>query len=236
MLSMVKGPGMIEGTVKWKKLEELYRLHDDFLCSSESACRQGCSTCCTRNVTLTSLEGSYLLENLDERLKQSTLRRILEHLDRPRLSPLLTVNAMAQRCVNGEDLPEEAFDPAWTPCPLLDEGSCTVYPFRPLACRAMVSKSVCGTSGEADMDDALFTLNNVFMQVLEHMDQGGTYTNMMDMLHYLSEEGHLDHYKINGVPKNSPKGFLENKPLTFLMIPPEHRTMMKPVIEALQDL
>ncbi len=227
---------MTEENVKWKKLEDLYRLHDDFLSSADSSCRRGCATCCTRNVTLTSLEGSYLLGNLNDTLKTETLKRIREHLDKPRLVPLLTVNAMAQLCIHGEDLPEESCDPAWTPCPLLDEGSCTVYTFRPLACRAMVSKSVCGSSGEADMDDVLFTLNNVFMQVLEHMDQGGAYANMMDMLLHLSEGERLEHYKIQGVHKDLPPEFLLNRTLMFLMIPPDHRAMMKPVIEALQAL
>lgn len=228
---------MIDGMTKLKKLEGLYRIHEDYLSSSESACHKGCATCCTRNVTITSLEGFYLLENLDEDKRAIALQRIQQQADKKRLIPLLTVNAMAQRCLNGEDLPEEEYDPSWTPCPLLDDdGACSVYAFRPLACRAMVSRNICGVSGEADMDDILFTVNNVFMQVLEHMDQGGTLANMMDLLMHLGVDGHWEHYKTHGTHPDPPASFLLNQPLSTLMVPPEHRAMIKPVIEELQEL
>ncbi len=227
---------MIDGTTKLKKLEGLYQIHERCVTETESACTMGCATCCTRNVTLTSLEGAFLLSRLDEREKKEAMDRILARRDRPRLIPLATVNAMARLCAEGRDLPEEACDPAWAPCPLLDSDmACTVYEHRPFACRAMVSQSACGTYGEADMDDYLFTLNNVFMQVIEHMDQGGAFANLIDMLIHLSDGDTLDHYLKQGFLSNPPPSFLINQPIGILMVPPEHRDSIQPLILAINE-
>lgn len=227
----------MQGIIKLEKLDGLYRIHERCVSESESACVRGCSICCTRNVTLTSLEAAYLLSNLEDDEKEAVTGRIREQSDRKRLIPLVTVNAMARRCMNGEDLPEEACDPAWTPCPLLDsDGSCSVYAFRPFACRAMVSRRTCGVSGEADMDDYLFTLNNVFMQIIEHMDPGGAFANLMDMVLHLEDDERLDHYNKHGVHPEPPQAFPMNEAASILMIPPEHRDRIRPVMEALQEL
>lgn len=227
----------MNGTMKLEKLEDLYRIHEHCTAETNTACARGCATCCTRNVTLTSLEAAFLLSRLDDQKKRVALDRILTIRDKPRLIPLVTVNAMARVCAEGGDLPEETCDPSWTPCPLLDSFmACTVYDQRPFACRAMVSQTPCGSYGEADMDDYLFTLNNVFMQILEHMDQGGAFSNLLDLLPHLADEKNLDHYLKQGVHPDLPPSFLANQPLGILMVPPEHRERIRPVLEALQEL
>jgi Fe-S-cluster containining protein len=227
---------ILDGKKKLEKLDALYRLHETLVPTEGLACREGCATCCTRNVTVTSLEGAFLLTGLDDETRSETLRRAAENAVNPRLVPLVTVNSMAALCMEGKDFPEEAYDPSWTPCPLLSQGRCTVYPFRPFACRAMVSKNTCGASGEADMDDFLFTVNNVFMQVLEHLDQEGSFSNVTDMLNFLGENGNLEIFSSQGKTDEPPASFLKNLPMTLLMVPPEHRERMKPVLDALQDL
>jgi hypothetical protein len=133
----------------------------------------------------------------------------------------------------GESLPDEESDPDWGPCPLLEEDRCTVYALRPFSCRAMVSSAHCGISGFADMDEFLVTVNNVFMQYLEHMDQGGMTANMTDMILAFSEEGVMERYRETGELEDAPAFFLRNRPVSILMIPPEHRKKMEPILAEL---
>jgi Fe-S-cluster containining protein len=219
---------------KLKALQAIYRIHGRLMDSFDLACRMGCSTCCTRNVALTSLEAYHLTSQLGDNGRKEALVRIHAHSSKQRLIPAITINTMATRCMNGEDLPEEHSDPAWGPCPLLEDGLCTIYPIRPFACRSMASQKDCSRSGMADMSDFMMTVNNVFMQYLEHLDQGGIYANLSDLLPLMALEEIRGTFLETGRLKPPSSSFLENRPVAILMVPPEHRQRITPILEELQ--
>lgn len=215
-------------------LEAMYTRHEHILESFELACTEGCSVCCTRNVSLTSLEAFFLLEGLEPEDRDMALSRIKNRMDQKRMIPAITINHMADLCMRGEDLPEEDSDPDWGPCPLLEAGRCTVYPVRPFACRCMVSSENCAMSGMADMDEFLVTVNNVFMQYLEHIDQGSTSANISDMLLALEDPKVRDAYRMSGTLDNEgSSGFLKNQEITILMVPPEYRERINDILSEL---
>ncbi len=56
-------------------LEKILDIYDGFMAQQDIACAKGCATCCTRNVTMTTLEGYKLMEYMiskgnDERLME----------------------------------------------------------------------------------------------------------------------------------------------------------------------
>lgn len=203
-------------------LNRLFEVFELFSDQDQNACQEGCATCCTRNVTMTGLEGKNLLANSDETLKPELLERIRADIHKKRLVPKSTVNRMAKLCMTGEEVPDEESDPAWGACPLLEENRCLVYSARPFACRCMVSKIRCEADGVAEMDDWQITLNNIIMQYIEHIDQGGVYGNLSDIL--LNEVGEVSDKLIG------------NLPVEMLMAPPEHRERVQQVLEALRKI
>ena len=224
---------MSDISMKLAVLETMYKIHDRILASYDLACAEGCSVCCTRNVSVTSLEAFFMLDNLDPDKRDNALARIQGQMDKKRLIPAITINRMADLCMNGYDLPEEECDPAWGACPLLEDGRCTVYSVRPFGCRCMVSSENCGLSGLADMDEFLVTVNNVFMQYLEHIDQGSTSANISDMLLALSDPHALSAYRITGLFEINTPGFLSNQPISILMVPPEYRERINDILSEL---
>lgn len=85
------------------------------------ACRRGCDSCCHHPVGVTFAEAVGLAAAVED----------LGPLTAP-LRERIAAAAAATRDVAWEQL-------AATPCPLLADGSCTVYGARPLACRAFGS-------------------------------------------------------------------------------------------------
>lgn len=221
---------------KLMALQTFYRIHGQVMEHADLACQKGCSVCCTRNVTLTSLEAYYLMSHLGPAGREEALERIRRDSHRRRLIPTATLNHMADICMNGGEPPEDESDPSWGPCPLLQDGLCTVYEVRPLACRVMGSRSHCGNNGYADMDEFHLTVNNVLMQYLEHIDAGSIMGNLNDLLPRFADEQNRDVYWKTGRLAGDPSLFIENRPLTILMIPPEHRGRMTPLLQDIQKV
>ncbi|WP_243027769.1 YkgJ family cysteine cluster protein [Thermus albus] len=94
----------------------------------QPSCRAGCFACCLGLVTLSRLEGEALLPHLRAEQRQRLLQ------EGPRRLALLK---------EGKDDPQfpGRFFLSRTPCPFLAEGLCGVYPWRPLACRALLTAS-----------------------------------------------------------------------------------------------
>ncbi len=204
-------------------LNKLFHAYETFAGEYENICSEGCSVCCTRNVTLTGLEGRNILSGINDEKKKDVLGRIEREIDKKRLIPLMTINQMAKFCMDGKDVPDELSDPLWGSCPLLEDNRCTIYEVRPFACRCMVSRQKCESSGFADMDEFIISLNNVFMQYIEHIDIGGNYGNLSDLLITLGAEGCCD-------------TLLTNTNVEMLMVPPEHQERIKAVITVLQRI
>ncbi|WP_114312737.1 YkgJ family cysteine cluster protein [Thermus caldifontis] len=91
------------------------------------SCRAGCFACCFGLVTLSRLEGEALLPHLS----QAQRSRLLE--EGPKRLALLREGKDDPRFPSRHFLSR-------TPCPLLEEGLCGVYPWRPLACRGLLTQ------------------------------------------------------------------------------------------------
>ena len=89
------------------------------------ACRAGCDHCCHQPVGLTPPEALAILAYLRQTLASDELAAVAARLaDRERKTRGLSS--------------AERFSPE-QPCPFLDEGKCSIYEVRPLACRGMNS-------------------------------------------------------------------------------------------------
>jgi len=216
-------------------LNRIYGIYSDFIHSADIACRCGCAHCCTRNVTLTTLEGYAILTRLADPDKAMLLQKIQSGFAEKRFQPRITFNQMADMCMAGKDLPEEESDAAWGRCPVLIDDQCTIYPLRPFGCRCMVSKTDCNETGYADMDPFVLTVNTVFQQTIEHVDTEGGTGNFTDVLRWLSSEEGRRQYAENRINCHA-AGLLPNQPLNVLMIPPEHRDRIRPILDALRRI
>jgi len=218
---------------KLNALDCIYRIYERFVQSLDTACRKHCAECCTCNVTLTTLEGYRLVTGLEPD-RGAALRERLEGADNPkRFRPQLTVNAIAERCIQGREVGEETADPSWGRCPLLDADLCTVYSVRPFGCRCFVSRQPCRRHGSADVDEPVLAVNHAFLQVVEHLDAGGCSGNLTDVLRVLAEEEGRQQYR-RGALHCAHRGLARNRPITALMVPPEHRRRLAPILAALQ--
>jgi len=199
-----------------EKLNSIFEIFDDETECESFFCSKGCSSCCTNNVIITSLE----LENLLRADIDKT--KLLNFSEMKRFQPKTTTNMIADLVMGGENIPEEDNDSSWGSCVFLKDGVCSVYEFRPFGCRCMLSKVNCEKTGCAEIDPYLLTLNNVFLQFIEHLDHGGVTGNILDMvLKY-------------DFSKDSEE-FVKNRKMSVLMVPGEHRDKISKVARKLSQ-
>ena len=169
-------------TLQLAALTALYTLYEETSTTFSVACAKGCATCCSINVTITTLEAAHLVSHplfQDAQIKQS----ISNISDQPHFIPAVTINRLAQACLHEHEMPEETGTHAPGTCPFLDQHhQCRVYANRPFACRAMSSTERCQEDGAAEMPPFLYTLNLAVCQLLEHLDRNGGTGNMVDVL------------------------------------------------------
>jgi hypothetical protein len=216
-------------------LEHLYAVYDR-LCGTfdDLACRKFCDTCCSRNVTLTTLEGLHLLRGLAADRQAACLTSLARDAGRPVFRPRFTTNQIAAMCRDGREPPDDAVDHDGSRCPLLADAACTLYALRPFGCRCMVSRHPCSERGYADVDDWVLTVNTVFLQTIEHLDRPGYFGNLQDVLSALgSEEGRAAYRE--GRPPLKANGLIPNRPAPMLMVPPEHRERIQPLLAEMQQ-
>ena len=195
-------------------------------------CEKGCSACCTCNVTLTSLEYAFMVKGMGEQEKKRLGERALKCRAGKRFQPGYTINKMAALCLDGQEPQEEENDPAWGTCPLLREDMCTIYETRPLACRMLLSQVQCRQLGYAQMPPLVLTLNNLFMQVVEHLDAQGISGNLTDMiLWYLHKDDGGSGY-ISPLSAH----LINNSRVPVFMIPPEHREQLGSLMAKLSSI
>ncbi len=216
-------------------LEAIYRIEEDFGRGVEPVCRPGCAACCTARVTMTTLEGALITSHLARSGETQLLEKIRRRGDQDRFIPKITTNQLAAICLRGEEPPTEEMAEAPGTCPLLEGDRCTIYPVRPLACRTMISRVDCADTGFADMDDFSVTVSTVLMQYVEHIDADGCSGNFADVMLCLSSPANRTFYRQGALscPEN---GLLRNRPIPALMIPPEHRERIRPLLEAVSKI
>ena len=217
------------------RLNHIYHLYERIMESETLACGPGCAGCCTCNVTLTSLEARWMTDSLSPALHESLCKAISLQFPEKRYLPKTSTNRFARLCMENAALPEEENDPAWGRCPLLENDRCTVYDVRPFGCRAMVSKTDCRDTGSAQMPPWVLTVNNLFLQAIEHLDQNGCSGNLSDMLLALTGSD-ATHQAMHNLGLKDERLFVKNEPIPCLMIPPEHRERMAPIVRDLSHL
>ena len=204
-----------------KALEGIYKVYEGYVQGLELACKKGCTDCCTSNVTITSLESALLFKSLGQKYAESVVCRIAKNIPKKRFQPKVSLNRYAQICLNGEKSPEEDNDPGWGTCPLLENDICTVYEARPFACRSMFSQKACHETGAAEMSPFDLTVNNVFMQYIEHLDCEGCSGNLSDMILYSGSDAFQDYGR----------KLIKNQKAGVLMVPPEHQEQIRPLLD-----
>jgi Fe-S-cluster containining protein len=207
------------GTIK-----KIYQLYKKALADIDVVCREGCADCCTCNVIVTSLETAFLVRSLDSKELADVKQRMEEKFPGERYIPKMTTNQFACYCVSGQEIPEEENNPDWGKCPFLEEDRCTLYRVRPFGCRSMMSQVDCGKIGFAQVPPLALTITNIFLQYIEHLDYQGVSGNLSDMVALYLEKS------------ETPRGFIGNMKIKALLVPPEHRCAVAPLLKQMAAL
>ena len=216
-------------------LERMIDIYDQFLDEYTLACKKFCAHCCTANVTMTTLEGYRIVSHLEKTGGQQCLETISRQSHPDRFVPQVSINRMADICARDGDPPEEHLNPDAGPGPVLEDNACPIYPVRPFGCRCMVSATNCGDTGFAEMDPFILTVNDVFLQYLEHIDAKGYTGNLVDVMLFLNAGENRQNYAA-GRPGPPPTGLVANQPVFVLMIPPKHRERVQPLLKQIRSL
>ena len=224
----------MELSKKLAALEKIYGIYNKFAASLDLACRKYCTHCCTTSVTLTTVEAYKMIMDLESIPPEDWIEKIRQAAAQTHFKPKITTNQLANLCAQGIEPPEEESS-EWNACPFLADDLCTIYTVRPFGCRCLLSRHDCGTEGYADIDDYVLSVNTVFLQSIEHMDDHGCAGNLLDVLAVIASEENRLAYE-NQPLKCSAVGLIANQPLKILMIPPEHRTKMEPILKSLQEI
>jgi len=196
--------------VKIELLQAVYKQVDSWQSQFTSlACKKGCNACCSRNVFMTTLEAEFIFsspntfQNLP--VPQGTL-------------PALTTNQFANLCLQQKDERENVLLYDDGPCPFIGiNGQCDIYPYRPLACRVMISRTEC--NGEAVAPPLHLTFATAMSQIVEHLDAtNGIWGNMLDLL-----------TKRNSMGRNCTK-------IPAFLIAPDEQAHILPYLQDLMDI
>ena len=219
---------------KLAALAKIYEIYDGFTASLDLACRKNCAHCCTTSVILTTVEGYKIFKTLESAGETQWIEKIRQASAHKRFQPKFTTNQIANLCAEGIEPPAEE-STAWNACPFLTNRQCPLYRVRPFGCRCLVSRSDCGEKGYADMDDFVLSVNTLFLQAIEHLDAKGCSGNLIDVLEVMASKKNRQAYE-NNTLKCGAAGLIANQSLKILMIPPEHREKMEPLLKSLREV
>jgi hypothetical protein len=152
-----------------------------------------------------------------------------------RFKPKITINKIADLFRKGDEPPEEGNKHLDKSCPVLKDNLCPIYEVRPFGCRCFMSKHDCSKAGYAEVDSFVMTLNTLFMQFVEQIDFMDFSGNFADVLLLMASNENRDNYKKNTL-KHPGTDFVSNLEIKVLMIPPEHREKVKPILDVLFSL
>ena len=213
-------------------LNKIYQLYNDAIKDLDVACKIYCSACCTPNVTMTTLEGYLIADHMISNGQTNLFEVIQSKISKNCFKPKITFNKIAALCMKGGDPPEEEKKLSNKNCPALKDNLCPIYKVRPFGCRCFISKHDCSKAGHAEVDPFEMTVNTLFMQFVEHIDCMGFSGNFADVLLLMASNENRDNYKKN-ILKHPGADFVSNLKIKVLMVPPEHRVKVKPVLDEL---
>ena len=88
------------------------------------------------------------------------------------------------------------------------------------------------------MDPFVMAVNNIFLQYIEHVDAEGYSGNLTDILLFLESWENRDAYRdgtLSGENRDIPL-LISNSPLKVLLVSPEHRDKVIPILKSLQEI
>ncbi len=224
-----------ESGSKITQLKSVYAVFEKAIEAYSVVCHEKCASCCTCNVTMTSLEADLILDSLDDKQLKKLGSALVNYFPEKRYIPRTTTNQFARLCREDKDIPEEKNDPSWGKCPLLENELCSIYETRPFGCRALMSEIDCSKNETAQIPPMVLTINNLFLQVIEHLDKNGCFGNLTDILgQCFKKESIYSESDLSLPPMNEP--LLLNETITTWMIPPEHMDEAKQVFEKLKKI
>ena len=216
-------------------LKKIYGLYDDASKHLDVACKKYCAACCTPNVTMTTIEGYLIADHMISNGQADVFENIRAKRSKNRFKPKITTNRLADLCMKGDDPPEEEKKHSNKSCPVLKDILCPIYEVRPFGCRCLISTHDCNKKGYAEVDPFVMTLNTLFMQFIEQIDSKGFSGNFADVLLLMASNENRGNYK-RKILTYSGADFVPNLKIKVLMVPPEHRMKVKPVLEALLSI
>jgi Fe-S-cluster containining protein len=89
------------------------------------ACQTGCDSCCYNQVELTPPEALLICHHIAQHFSAAEQELLLAHVDR--IMEIIKAMGQAESAARRREIP----------CPLLRQRTCSIYPARPLVCRAM---------------------------------------------------------------------------------------------------
>jgi len=219
-------------TKKLELLDQIYSVFDQWLAAEyETACRQGCAACCTGHVSATAVEAYRVLQTVKNLDRHHLFDRLAEtaqsDLFRPRLSP----NALALACLTRQEPPEEEPPEDQTACPFLEDALCLVYEDRPFGCRAMISFRTCRPGGLAEAPSEVVVVAAVCQQIIEHLDLGGAFGNLTDLVLALDDQNRLFEYT-EGQGLILP-GLAPTRPVPGFLVHPDQEAAVQNFLEKL---
>ncbi|MCK4467563.1 MAG: hypothetical protein KAU60_04345, partial [Desulfobacterales bacterium] len=139
---------------------------------------------------------------------------------------------LAELSLAEKDIPDENSHYFQGECPILTDRQCPVYKARPFGCRCFVSKHSCREKGYAEVDEFILSVNNIFLQYIEHIDLQGCSGNLTDVLLYFESSEARGNYR-EGLLNCAKNNLISNRSIPALMIPPEHRLKIQPILQAI---
>ncbi len=85
------------------------------------------------------------------------------------------------------------------------------------------------------MSEAVLAVNTIFLQTIEHVDAEGCSGNLLDLLEVLASEEKRTAYAGGTLPCGA-NGLIANRPMRVLMVPPEHRPVIEPILQRLRAI
>ncbi len=216
-------------------LDRIYSVYDAYVSKLDLACRECCSLCCTTHVTITTLEGYQIFRHLESVGSLEMLTALQTRRNLNRFRPNYTTNRLALLCAEDLEPPQEHYPSTKLPCALLSDDRCPIYPVRPFGCRCLISRRDCKATGVAEMEEFTISVNTVFLQSIENLDIGGCSGNLLDVLQVMDAAEHRRAYE-TGKLRCAELDLIPNQPLQVLMVPPEHRPRMGPILQALRRI
>ena len=166
-------------------LAVINRCYEEWLGPEKLACEQGCDTCCTQNVMITAAEGEVIHAYINKAGKQAWLAKLLSG-QRRNEPAVISLNGYARACLEREEVAKQKAN--LDPCPFLEQGSCTIYPVRPFACRCFGSTKRCQPGGQATLPDHVVSGSIAIQQVVEHLGHKEYWGRLCDVLLALCEQ------------------------------------------------